>query len=172
MQTFLQSASVMKWKCEHCVPHVNNEHTFPLHKVCMRILRTTNLMKLFSLYVRMADRPLRNVMRKRASYIDKMSLPQEQSSEHHPDERLQSSSVPPINERALLAFVEQGLCSFSTAWTPWGQITLCCLMHSHSLSPEHSATQSRQIWDVRYTGVCYCTLLTREKKLFPLYEKV
>jgi len=54
-------------------------------------------------------------MRKRVSCIDKTSLLDEQSSEHHPDERLQSSSVPPINELVLLAFVQHGLCSLSTA---------------------------------------------------------
>lgn len=130
----------------------------------MRILRTTNLMKLFSLYLygwQVIQKS--NGGNKKASYIDKTSLLEEQSREHHPDERLQSPRVPPVNERTLLAFVQQSLCSLGTAWTLWGQITLCCLMHSLEHCATHTYTHRRQIVDVRFAWACYCTLLTGEK---------
>lgn len=56
-------------------------------------------------------------MRKRASHIDKTSLLEEQSSEDHPDVRLQSPSVPLQMSESCFLFVLQCLCSLSSAPT-------------------------------------------------------
>lgn len=78
-------------------------------------------------------------MRKKASHIDKTSLLEEQSSEDHPDVRLQSPGGPRQMSESCYLFVLQCLCSLSSALAPRGQITLRCL----TLLPPHRRDGSK-----------------------------